>query len=470
MQPLQTSYSGARGVGRYTSGLVHALLESPRKHEIWFALNGALDGTADEFVARFGGLIPQDRVCVWRNYMDTAASREGRHGSNRALVAAAQILREGFLASLKPDVVLSTNLQEGFADAAITGIRAMEVPYSRVTVLHDLTPFHFKRELLSDEVVREWYRAKIDDVRLSDAVITDSIASRTDIIELLGIDPARVFVVPAAHDEKLFSQHAIDEEKVIRILGRYNIPRKFLFYFGGNDLCKNVPRLLRAYKKTNVRVREAYPLVLGGQAFLNDRYGGSHVDVEGQIETLGLEGDVLRPGFIAEDDLPILLKACAAFVFPSTHEGFGLPPLEAMACGVPVIASERSSVGEVVGNAEALFDPYDEQSIADKIEKVLTDQPFRDSLRNAGLARAEAFSWSASADKLLKVLESQVEVKAQDWFGDALQRTMQALKLLTPGMGYGELADLARSLDASFPAVATIVDDQPELTNGLRSQ
>jgi glycosyltransferase involved in cell wall biosynthesis len=144
-------------------------------------------------------------------------------------------------------------------------------------------------------------------------------------------------------------------------------------------------------------------VIAGGKGWLYD-------EIFAQVEEWGLENEVILPGFIADEDLPALYNLAELFVFPSLYEGFGLPPLEAMACGTPVITSDRPSLPEVVGEAGLMVEATDSQELAEAMERVLTDENLRREMRGKGLEQAAKFTWEAAAGKLLDVysrLDSQ---------------------------------------------------------------
>lgn len=159
--------------------------------------------------------------------------------------------------------------------------------------------------------------------------------------------------------------------------------------------------LIKSYAKLPANLREEYKLVLGANK--KDKY---YPDTAKLIEKLELTEEVIVTGFIIEEHLPVIYNSSSLFVFPSFYEGFGLPPLEAMACGVPVIASNASSIPEVVGDAAMLISPEDIEGISSAIIKVLTDENLRKSMIDKGLARAKQFTPEKMAQGFLKVLEA----------------------------------------------------------------
>ncbi len=222
------------------------------------------------------------------------------------------------------------------------------------------------------------------------AVIADSASTRRDLIELLGAPEERVVVVHAGIDEELAP--ATDEEALEAFRQRHDLPREMILFLGTLEPRKNIPTLIEAYGQLYRAGRIAHTLVIaGGKGWLYD-------EVYATVERLGLQDAVRFTGYVAAEELPLWYSAADLFCYPSFYEGFGLPPLEAMACGTPVITSNVSSLPEVVGDAGLLVDPHDAQALAQAIEQVLGDHALHERLRHAGLERAASFSWRACAE------------------------------------------------------------------------
>lgn len=232
-------------------------------------------------------------------------------------------------------------------------------------------------------------------------VIADSAATRDDLVRLCGVAPAQVDVVPLAADHVGAPPDAAARDTVRRRLG---LPERFVLFLGALEARKNLPVLLSAV----ARLREdgaAPALVLAG--------AGPPVYVAGLREAglrLGLrEGaDLFFPGPVDDADLPALYAACDAFVYPSLYEGFGLPPLEAMACGAPVVAARGSSLGEVFAGAALLADPHDPVALREALGRLLAEPGLRADLAARGRARAAARSWDDVARDTLAVYERAV--------------------------------------------------------------
>jgi glycosyltransferase involved in cell wall biosynthesis len=226
--------------------------------------------------------------------------------------------------------------------------------------------------------------------RRAEAVITVSEHARQDLVRVLGLPPDRVHVVHEAAAARFRPVHDTAERD--RVRQRYGLPERYLLYLGTLEPRKNLGRLLSAIQQLR-RDGMAEELVLVGKR------GWLMNGFERQIEASGLTSAVRITGFVPAEDLPAIISAATLFVFPSLYEGFGLPPLEAMACGTPVLASNRASLPEVCGDAAEMVDPANIGSIAEAISRLLADEARRSELRCRGFARARQFSWQRAAQE-----------------------------------------------------------------------
>jgi len=236
-------------------------------------------------------------------------------------------------------------------------------------------------------------------VRRADAIITVSEYSKRDIMRTLQIPEERIHVIGNAVDSTC---RPISDGRIIEnVRERYGIGPKYILYFGGFDVRKNVDRLLDAYAALPPSTRDEYQLVIAGRLL----YPGHplYPDPRTRIRQLGLEDQVVVTGQIREQDKAPLYSAAALYLFPSLYEGFGMPVLEAMACGATVITSNLSALPEVAGDAARLVDPYDTQAITEAIGELLENETMRAELRERALARAQHFSWQRVAQQTLDV-------------------------------------------------------------------
>jgi glycosyltransferase involved in cell wall biosynthesis len=227
-----------------------------------------------------------------------------------------------------------------------------------------------------------------------DMVIAVSEYSKRDIMEVLGVPPDRIRVVPLAPDPHF--RRILDAQRLAAVRAKYGLDAQFVFYAGGLDSRKNVAGLIAAFAAVYHELGDSrLRLLVSGKS---SQLGSSAVfpDWRPMVRTLGVADNVVCE-YVPDDDLPLVYSATSCFVYPSRYEGFGLPPLEAMACGAPVVCSERTSLPEVVGRAGILVDPDDTDALGGAIKRVLTSPEVRDDLRARALARSRQFGWDQVA-------------------------------------------------------------------------
>jgi glycosyltransferase involved in cell wall biosynthesis len=295
------------------------------------------------------------------------------------------------------------------AAAARIGADLIHVPYwgspfrsavPIVVTIHDLIPLIYPayRGKLTARLYTSLVAAS---ARGAQAVITDSEASRRDILDHLRLPEERVRAILLAAGEQY--QPGADDQHDQKVRAAFDLPANYVLYLGGYDVRKNIPTLLKACAYLKESTGGDLPLVLAGR--LPEKKNPRFSDVSGLIDALGL-GDIARPiGWIDDADAPSLYRMARCFVYPSRYEGFGLPPLEAMACGTPVVAANSSSLPEVVGEAGFLVDPDDARGMAGAILSIYNQPDLAQSLRGKALERARRFTWEKTARETLSVYE-----------------------------------------------------------------
>ena len=236
-------------------------------------------------------------------------------------------------------------------------------------------------------------------MRGADRIITASQSAKVEIMDLLKVPEDKIVVTPLGVSTG-FSPIKENEALFQTVRKKYNLPEQFLLYVGTIEPRKNIERLIEAFGIANERLGKTdVGLVLaGGTGWLNG-------PIYSRVQKLNLQNDVTFTGYVSEEDLPILYNMALAFVYPSLYEGFGLPPLEAMACGVPVITSKVSSLPEVVKDAGLLIDPYNVDELSDAIFRVVSSTELRKSLSDKGIKQAALFTWEKCAQETLTVYE-----------------------------------------------------------------
>ncbi|MFQ5407054.1 MAG: glycosyltransferase family 4 protein [Anaerolineales bacterium] len=256
-----------------------------------------------------------------------------------------------------------------------------------VFTLHDLIPLLFPEYHLP--LNRLFLRVMFPRfLRSADAIIAVSEQTRRDANRLLNIAPDRITVIPEAPDPQF--QPVGDPRALAAVRAKFSLPETFILYLATIEPRKNHTLLLEVYRELRKR-RPGVPLVLAGAP------GWLFKDFFAALADSGLHRQVILTGHVDEVDLPALLSAATVFVCPSLHEGFGLPPLEAMACGTAVVCSNRSSLPEAVGDAGILLDPDDIRGWVTAMDQVLSNAAFRRELEAHGRAHAARFTWEATA-------------------------------------------------------------------------
>lgn len=266
-------------------------------------------------------------------------------------------------------------------------------PTQSAVTVHDLSFFLYpetfnRANRLYLRAITRW------SVRRADAVIAVSEHTRQDVIRLLGVPADRVHVAPNGVDPDF---RPLPEHDVQSFRERHKLPQSFILCISTIEPRKNLTTLIRAYAALG---KTDHVLIIGGGR------GWRYQDVFDTVDELELHDRVRFSGFIRHRDLPLWYNAAEVFVFPSIYEGFGLPPLEAMACGTPVIASNASSLPEVVGRAGVQVNPTDVEALAEAIHRVITDSGLATSMAERGLSRAGRFSWQASAERTAAVYDA----------------------------------------------------------------
>jgi glycosyltransferase involved in cell wall biosynthesis len=268
--------------------------------------------------------------------------------------------------------------------------------------VHDLTPIVFPQAFPSGIKGKLKWQMQRFALKRASAVITDSESSKRDIKKYAGIKESKIHVIYLAAGEQ-FIKLKTENVKLKEIAKRYGLPEKFVLYVGDVTWNKNLPRLIAAVKETKL------PLVMVGKSLVSQDYDKSspwNADLNRVNELTKGDSNIMRLGFVSKEELVQLYNLATVFVMPSLYEGFGLPVLEAMTCGCPVITTKEGSLQEVAGNGAFYVDAYDVESIAKGIKKVFDSEELQKELSEKGLENVKRFSWKDTASQTLKVYES----------------------------------------------------------------
>lgn len=254
----------------------------------------------------------------------------------------------------------------------------------KIVNIYDMS-FRLYPQYFTPERIRDIGRKAAASAVRADRIITGSISAKEDIVELLGVPAARVSVI-ANGVEKCFRVIGEKEREEFRV--SRNLPEKFILFVGTVEPRKNLTALLKAFHKMGLR--DTGLVIAGGRGWMYD-------ELFAELKRLNLGDRVIFTGYLPDEDLPKIYSCASVFAYPSVYEGFGFPPLEAMACGVPVVTGDRSSLPEIAGDAGICVDPEEPGALADALSGVLKDGGLRKRMVEKGLARAAGYTWEKCA-------------------------------------------------------------------------
>jgi glycosyltransferase involved in cell wall biosynthesis len=360
------------GIDHYSVNLVRELVAvDPDTHYTVIGYRG--DGSKPRPMAPANNLSYRFAEWLPKRYLDAFAAR--------LFVPPLDLL-----AGVRPDVMLFPNY---IASPLVWTPRS-------IVVIYDLS-FVYHPQYVDPGNARFLRRVVKRAAESAGHLVTISEHSRREILECYGVPESKVSVVYPGVDRTRF--RPLPPAGRPQVTAKFGIDRPYVLFAGTLEPRKNILGLLHAYAQLPADLREAHALVIaGGKGWLDGEI------TAGLAELARAGAHVIRTGYVDDDDMPALVGAASVFAFPSFYEGFGIPPLEAMACGTPVIVSRTSSLPEVVGDAAELVDPHDVASIAGALERVLRDPERRGELSAAGLRRATLFDWREQAGKLREII------------------------------------------------------------------
>jgi glycosyltransferase involved in cell wall biosynthesis len=425
---MQACQSGSRwrGIGRASRSLAIAMARCllDNGHEVVCLFSNAFPAEAKQLRAVLEQKIQGLKYAAF----DVPSPCDAQWPQNEWRQQAARILREFAIASLEPDFVhVFTLLADGWGDDAVASVGELGIHVPTSLTHHDLIPLVMAETYLTCKPFRDYYERKIESVRRADLLLAISAYSRAEAMQCLQCSPEKVVDISSAVDDD-FAQISVHKPDIEGTLSKFGISPGFLLYApGGFDARKNIDRLIEAYAKSPQQTRKQHQMVLVSKLDETIR-----AEILQKARLCGIETtEFIVTGYVTEDELVDLYRACHAYVFPSLHEGFGLSVLEAMACGAPVIASNRTSIPEVVGLDAALFDPFDVADMARKMSEVASDADFRARLKAHAEVQVKKFSWPHSARIAVAAIEKKLAfLIASGWRAFPAQRLPSCEALL----------------------------------------
>jgi glycosyltransferase involved in cell wall biosynthesis len=399
---LQSAQNGSRwrGIGRYSRSLAKALSRNCGPHRITVLLNARFPESIADIRRDLGPDVEQSSIAVMRIPERVSADCAANAWRRRA----AELLRQRLIAAIDPDAVLIASLFEGFADDTVSSVESLVTPVPTAVVLYDLIPMTDPDLYLGSKAAKAWYSDRLDNLRRSSLVLPISHSAAQEARSLVGVAGSKVTIISSAADERFVGLTATaGAQQSLR--SKLGISRPYLMHCGNVEPRKNFEGLIRAYARVRPALRRAHQLVLVGHA---PEEGRTRLQSHAAAE--GLQPDeVVLTGYLPDPELAALYLGSALFVYPSRHEGFGLPALEAMHFGVPTIGARCSSIPEVIGRDDALFDPDSPSEVAALIERTLDDDVFRRDLVEHGARQAQQFNWNVTAASAWRAIEERVE-------------------------------------------------------------
>ncbi|MBU3584132.1 glycosyltransferase family 4 protein [Polynucleobacter sp. 15G-AUS-farblos] len=443
LQGAQSS-SRFRGIGRYSLSLAKAIAQNAGDHEVLLVLNGLFRETIKPIREAFSGILPSENIHIWYAPGPTKECNPGTQN----LRESAELIREAFIANLNPDVLHISSMFEGYGDNAITSIGRVDYNYPISISFYDLIPFLNPKEYLEpNKNYANYYLRKLNDLKKANCLLAISEFSRQEGADHLGFEEDSIVNISSAVDP-FFQDHS-PQTNIAALNQKLGISKPFILYTGGADPRKNLKRLLQAYAKLDPSLRNQHQLVLAGRI--------DSSEMPELTKAIGKNGlsieDIIFADYITDDELQTLYYTCKLFILPSWHEGFGLPALEAMKSGAAVIGSNATSIPEVIQNPQALFDPLSVDSIANKIQEVLTNPQLLDSLKILGKENAKQFSWDFCAQRAIKAFESIAKPNrisnATDHWPEVLTKKIINLPFIP---SEEQMVSLSACLAQNFPA------------------
>lgn len=395
--------SRLRGIGRYCKSLARAIILKSDENDVRILLNGLFRDTVEEIISEFSDILPRQNFIIFEAPHPVNEFEE----ENSWRMQVAELLREKLIEDLAPDALLVSSLFQGSIDQSVISVGSFCTTIPTAVIHYDLIPLLNSDTILSWKPAHDWYHRKLESLGRADILLGISEHASKEATEHLKLRADQVFTISSAVSDTFENSNpSIDQSRQLH--SRYGISRPFLMYSSAYEQRKNFDGLIQAYGMVSSEVRSAFQLVLVCKIDDDQRQ-----ELENCISNATLSAeDVILTNYVSDDDLVGLYSTCHAFIFPSLHEGFGLPILEAMRCGCAVIGSNTSSIPEVIGREDALFDPKSPDNMAKSIERLLTDQDFLAELKLHAVAHSANFSWARSAELCLEALTSIVQSRS----------------------------------------------------------
>jgi glycosyltransferase involved in cell wall biosynthesis/GT2 family glycosyltransferase len=434
------SASRFRGIGRYSMSLVKAIVRNCGQHEVFIVLNGMLSESVEGVRVAFRDVLPQQNIFEF-NVLEPVDALESE---NKWRVEVSELIREKFIYDLSPDVVLVSSLFEGAEDNTVTSIAKYFKNIPTASVLYDLIPLIKPDKYLVGVPAKEWYGDKLESLKRADLLLAISGSAMQEAIDYANVNANCCLNILSAADD-IFIPVDVAEDELYRLNAQFGINRDFIMHVSAYEERKNFDGLVKAYALLPIALRAIYQLVLVCKLNDNDR---KYLLSLGKELGLGCD-DLILTGFVPDHELPLLYSACHLFVFPSFHEGFGLPALEAMKCGAATIGSSLSSIPEVIGLDEALFNPNSVEGMSSVMRAALEDLSFWERLKEHATLQSRKFDWDQSARMAIDAMEVLVKDNKLAEIDDGYSRLIECFSRINSKIkpSQGDLQSAARVIE-----------------------
>ena len=410
LQACQTNGSGPRGVGRYSKSLFSHLTTEAKQIDFFVHMANHLP-----FPVNLDG-FPADRVLRSPSIPNWKTDRSFSGGEQDTLDALAL---SAFIRSVNADIIHVSHIFEGCEEQVALPSLNQRLPGQIISAtLYDLIPMVFPEQYFQDTNTRKWYMSRLAWLRNADLLLSISDSTKQDAIAFLGIEPWRIVTIHGGVSSH-FTPPSNRNELRNQLTKKYGISNRFVLYTGGDDYRKNIEGAVAGFATISPELRNNYSLVIVCEMSEERKNSCLRLAKSAGLSTQ----NIIFAGSVSEQDLVAFYNTCDLFIFPSLYEGLGFPVLEAMACGAPVIGGNNSSIKEIIGRSDALFDSASHKSIGEAISNVLTQPDFAENLREYGLKKVQEFTWERTANLALEAFgeslarnrESSIKFAMQGW-------------------------------------------------------
>lgn len=444
LQCCQTQ-SQNRGIGRYSLAFAKAIAKHRRSHDVHILLNEINVDAVLSLRNEFRNLLPPENIHILKTPPFKAMN------SSSWCYQSAHLIRESVIEKIAPDLVHVSSLFEWW-DVPVS-LPNMSSFYVTSVTLYDLIPLTMESALPDVPTAKAWYLDKIAQIKRADCVLAISESTMRDAAKLLNLRNSALFNIFAGVSPFFFESPS-DVEQLLEKFVDENFPtRPFVLSVGTIERRKNFSALINAWGQMPTDLKQNHQLVIVGE----QQCKATMNELLLALSKNGLgKNDVILLGDVNDEGLRTLYRSCKLFIMPSMSEGFGLPAAEAMVCGAPTVASNSTSLSEVIAMDAATFDPNDTEQIREILCKCLTDSVFLESLKEHAIKSANRFSWELVASKAIDAFEQQVlrqnkprsQMKTEEGFGF---ETVKKLKTISFKPSYAEVTNSASAVAANRP-------------------